>query len=762
MVSPLARYLRPFLLPALAFVLLCTNAGTAQAQTNAGTVIVQSGDAYILYDGIAQTFEIGTDGISRRMAFDPVSGYRLISFKNKLTGREWLAPGGGSSAELRLELDGQIISGSAQGFVLRGYNTQKAADGSVELIVEMARDSLVAHLHYVGFPGTSIIEQWVQVENRGKTELGNLTALDSFSTSMRPSRDPLTLYWVQGLNPPDPDKTKPHQVPTLRLMSARVTDGIEQVVQSGGRSSEASMGWFALASPSLREGLFGGIEWSGAWRLRAARANNQTMLEAGITGVSQNLAPGQIFESPRRFVGFYRGDLDNAANASHAFARTFLLRPRPANFPWTQYNTWFAYYTDLDEDRLRHEVDTAAALGLEIFYVDAGWYEGSPSHADFSWGLGSWRENRAKFPSGLAAFSDYVHGKGLKFGLWVEPERVDLQYVGPGKEISRDWLSPGTAFDEPPPPELPQSAQVCLGNREAREWMKGWLSRLVRDYKLDWLKWDNNFWMSCNPPGQPGNADYEHVRGLYEVLDYLRKEFPDLIIEDCASGGNRMDFGLMRRTDIAWLSDETDPSYRVRYHVFGASYPFPPEYLNSWLVESYFEHLADADADPALLRSWLRSRMMGAFGLSVSIQGWSAERRARVAAEIETYKRIRNILVKAAVYHLLPQSDLIEPELEPPTEPDAAELYDPTTDSAVVFLFRGAVRWSERRVRLKDLYPDTVYNIASADGVISQRRTGLQLMNQSMRFPYADSHPSTILFITPFRTHPTRNLKEQP
>lgn len=153
---------------------------------------------------------------------------------------------------------------------------------------------------------------------------------------------------------------------------------------------------------------------------------------------------------------------------------------------------------------------------------------------------------------------------------------------------------------------------------------------------------------------------------------------------------------------------------------------------------------------------------MGAFGLSVSIQGWSAERRARVAAEIETYKRIRNILVKAAVYHLLPQSDLIEPELEPPTEPDAAELYDPTTDSAVVFLFRGAVRWSERRVRLKDLYPDTVYNIASADGVISQRRTGLQLMNQSMRFPYADSHPSTILFITPFRTHPTRNLREQP
>jgi alpha-galactosidase len=762
MFSPLRCSLRQFLLPVLAFVLLCTNAGTAQAQTATGRIIVQSGDAYISYDDKAQTFEIGTNGISRRTAYSPGSGYRLISLKNKLTGREWLAPDGGASAELQMELDGRIISGSARDFVLRGYSTQKAADGSVELEVVMVRGSLVVHLHYASFPGTSILEQWVDVENAGKTGLGNLTVLESFSTGLRPSREPLTLYWVQGLNPPVPDRTKPRQVPTLRLMSVRMTEGIEQVVESPERSSETSMGWFVLAATTLREGMFGGIEWSGAWKLSAARTNDQTKLEAGIAGVSQNLAPGEIFESPRRFVGFYRGNLDSAANASRAFARKFLLRRRPADFPWTQYNTWFAYYTDLDETRLRGEVDAAAALGLEIFYVDAGWYEGSPSQADFSWGLGSWRENRTKFPSGLAAFSDYVHSKGLKFGLWVEPERVDLRYVGPDKEISRDWLSPGTAFDEAPPPDLPQMAQVCLGHREAREWMKGWLSRLVRDYKLDWLKWDNNFWMSCNPPGQPGNADYEHVRGLYEVLDYMRAEFPDLIIEDCASGGNRMDFGLMRRTDIAWLSDETDPSYRVRYHVFGASYPFPPEYLNTWLVESYFEHLADAERDPPLLRSWLRSRMMGAFGISVSIQDWSPEMRSMVDTEIKTYKRIRSILVNSAVYHLLPQSDLTEPELEPPTEPDAAEFYNPTTDSAVIFLFRGAVRWSERRARLRDLFPDTIYTVASADGVISLRRTGLQLMNQSINFPYADNHPSTVLFITPFRKHPSDNFEERP
>jgi alpha-galactosidase len=101
--------------------------------------------------------------------------------------------------------------------------------------------------------------------------------------------------------------------------------------------------------------------------------------------------------------------------------------------------------------------------------------------------------------------------------------------------------------------------------------MKRWLARLVRDYQVDWLKWDNNIWMSCDPIDQPGSANYAHINGLYEVLDFLRAEFPHLIIENCASGGNRMDYALMRRTDIAWLSDETDPSYRVRYHLFGAS-----------------------------------------------------------------------------------------------------------------------------------------------------------------------------------------------
>ena len=739
------------------FVLLAIIAGATTANAQQSDVplktIAQNADAYIGYDAATNTWEIGTNAIRRRMDYRPGAGFRLTRLTNKSTGREWLAPGSGTSAELNMQIAGQTITGSSRDFALVGYSTKQNIDGSLELIVSLRHtQQLIAHLHYIAFPGTSVIEQWAEIENAGATPLLDLVAMDSISVALRPSAESLMLYWVQGLSP-DISTDQQDPVPALRLHSLKLDNGVAQDIGSQGRSSEDCMGWFALAAPSLREGLFGGIEWSGDWDLRAARDANQTTLEAGLKNIRHTLAPGEIFSAPRRFLGFYRGDLDDAANASHTFARLFLLRPHPADFPWTQYNTWFAHYGTLREDVLRREVDIAAELGLEAFVLDAGWYEGSHDHGEFSFGLGTWREDTTKFPSGIADFSDYVHAKGLKFGLWVEPERVDLDAIKLGEEVMPEWLAPGTDFNATPPPDTPRTTQVCLGNPEARAWVKGWLTRIIRDYHVDWLKWDNNAWYTCNPPGQTGDADYAHVLGLYEILDYLHQEFPNLIVENCASGGNRMDYALMRRTDIAWLSDQTDPSYRVRYHVTGASYPFPNEYLNSWIVESYWEHLADAQDNPEELRAWLRSRMMGAFGISMVMLGWDENTRQVAADEIKEYKNLRQLIADGKRYQLLPQNNL-EENLQPPDEPDAAEFFDPIQNKGVVFLFRGQVAWKDRRVLLKGLNPAAFYEIRTIDGTAVVRETGRQAMSQPFLFPYADTPPSTLLLITPITNQP--------
>ena len=721
-----------------------------------GKIVAQSGDAYIAYNAATKTWEVASSGIRRRMEYHSAEGFRLMRLTNRLTGREWLAPGSGTASELRMTLGDQEITGSAKDFIYKDYHTIQRVNKSLELIVTLAQKEMDVHLHYVVFPGVSVIEQWAEIENTSQSALPPLTSWESFSIALRPSTDILTLYWVQGLNPSIVKESKQDPVPTLRLRSAKIDQGVGPRIGSTGRSSEQAMGWFALTALGSRGGMFGGIEWSGDWQLRVAREGDNTVLRAGLQGIRVRIAPGEKFESPRRFVGFFSGDFDDAANASHAFARAYLMRPRPADFPWTQFNTWFAFHTDIDEEKLRREADIAAELGLEVFYVDAGWYEGSPPVADFSFGLGTWRENREKFPSGLAAFSDYVHSKGMKFGLWVEPERVDVRYAGPGTEISLEWL----AYYDPNrivPEGAARTAQICLGNRAAREWVKTWLARLIRDYRVDWLKWDSNAWASCNPPGEPGEGDLAHVRGLYEIFDYLRAEFPHVIVENCASGGNRMDYGLLRRTDIAWLSDETDPSYRVRYHVTGASYAFPSEYLNSWFVPSHFERLDEAEKDVLVLRTWLRSRMMGAFGISHSMKDWSAGMRANVGAEIQRYKSYRKIITNGKQYHLLPQSDL-QVDLEPPSEPDAAEFFDPATNAGVVFLFRGVVPWSDRRVLLKGLDPNLRYEVTSADGVIAVKQTGRQLMSQSIQYQYEVGRPSALLFIkpSPLPATPTR------
>jgi alpha-galactosidase len=312
-------------------------------------------------------------------------------------------------------------------------------------------------------------------------------------------------------------------------------------------------------------------------------------------------------------------------------------------------------------------------------------------------------------------------------------------------------MAPGTdprTANEPDDPNLPASAaQICLGNRAAREWMKGWLSRLVRDYQLDWLKWDYNIWMSCDSPGTIGEGNYAHIKGLYEVLDYLHAQFPTLIVEDCASGGNRMDYGLMRRTDIAWLSDETDPSYRVRYHVTGASYPFPPEYLNSWLVDSYFESLSKSE-DSRLFQGYLRSRMMSGFGISVNTETLTTSQKSQIVEEVERYKSVRDIIAKGKIYRLLPQNDLTV-DLEPPNDPDGAEFYDESTKTGVVFLFQGKTPWDRRRLLLKGLDSNTRYQVTSGDRTISLVRTGQQLMRSGVTFTYDASRPSVFLTLAP-------------
>src|SRR5262249_37170349 len=155
-----------------------------------------------------------------------------------------------------------------------------------------------------------------------------------------------------------------------------------------------------------------------------------------------------------------------------------------------------------------------ASIGVELFVMDAGWYEriGSQGPLDFSAGLGLWVADAGRFPGGLASLSEYAHSLGMKFGLWVEPEGLDLAMMG-AAGVDEEWLATnGGGYGSE------RVGQICLGGSTGREWVVDHIGTLIDQVQPDYIKWDNNGWINCDRDGHGhGGTDgnFAHVRGLY-------------------------------------------------------------------------------------------------------------------------------------------------------------------------------------------------------------------------------------------------------
>ena len=261
-------------------------------------------------------------------------------------------------------------------------------------------------------------------------------------------------------------------------------------------------------------------------------------------------------------------------------------------------------------------------------------------------------------------------------------------------------------------------------------WAVEWVGNLVESIGARWLKWDSNYWGVCDNPDHGhglGDAEAAQLNGVYVVLDALRARFPDLIIENCAGGGTRMDFGFASKTHTAWVSDATDPPQRVRAHMAGATYLFPPSMLNTWLVESRYEGLDHHDMPDPILRAHVRSRMLGAFGISCRMTRWTAQTRRIVTEEIAAFKEYRHLLKDGYVAHLLPQPTLDSATLKPPSAWEAFQFHDRAGTDAVVLAFRNLSLAAETTITLKGLDPAATYFVTD-DGGRSHSLSGETLM----------------------------------
>lgn len=319
----------------------------------------------------------------------------------------------------------------------------------------------------------------------------------------------------------------------------------------GGRSSNGTLPFFNVAWG--HGGVMVGIGWSGQWAASVHRETPQTLrLQAGQQTFRARLRPGERIRTPRLLLVFWQG---RERLRGHHLLRQLLLAhycPRingelalpPVAHPTSA--TILADGKPANEENQLEMLRAAADLGVEAFWLDAYWFpQGFPG------GVGTWAPRPEDFPRGLRPLSNAAHAAGMKFILWFEPERV-----APGSQIAREHPEFCFAVGE-------GDWVYNLGNPAAREFMTELLARSIEEYGVDIYREDFNidplpFWQAADEPDRQGLAEVGFVEGLYAMWDALRERFPHLAIDNCASGGRRIDLETVSRSYALWRSDFQD------------------------------------------------------------------------------------------------------------------------------------------------------------------------------------------------------------
>ncbi|MGD0093356.1 MAG: alpha-galactosidase [Planctomycetota bacterium] len=313
---------------------------------------------------------------------------------------------------------------------------------------------------------------------------------------------------------------------------------------NGGRSSNGTFPFFNLECAP--QGLIAAIGWTGQWAASVERAaNGTTRLCAGLERTRLLLHPGERIRSPRILLLPWQGDLTAAHNR---FRRLMLFHyvPRQNGKPvllpafWQGYDRYNGHATWPTEAGQINAAQAAKECGCEFLWLDAAWFPGG-----FPNGVGNWVAS-GKFPNGLKPVSDAAHALGLKFIVWFEPERVAA-----GSQIAKEH------------PEFVHGANgglFKLDDPAARRWLTDLLLKRIEEYGIDWYRNDFNMdpldsWRKNDAPDRQGMTEIRYIEGLYAMWDEFIARRPGLVVDNCASGGRRIDLEMCMRSVPLWQSD---------------------------------------------------------------------------------------------------------------------------------------------------------------------------------------------------------------
>lgn len=570
--------------------------------------------------------------------------------------------------------------------------------------------------HVTVYPDTALCETWHTVHNYGVDSV-QLTRLDSLVLDLPPAAYDILSYtsgWGAEFN----------------AVRALLSD-VPLLETRRGRSSKDHHPWFAVFHPDGTI-LSASVAWSGNWVFRFEQHDDGGVrLSGGLHDWewTHTLAPGTALDSVPVVVALgNNGDL-NTVSTQYARVGRHHWYPRMAlgdQLP-VEWDQWWSYEDhQIDEHVFRANVDVAAQLGIEVCTLDAGWF--GPSDPGSFWNdyRGDWADvNTARFPSGLRALSDYVHERGMAFGLWCEIEALGqyarLAEQHPDFVATRDGERLG---------------YVCFGNPAVEAWAVATLGGLIDGYGVDWIKLDFNLdpQAGCDRTDhghEAGDGLYAHYQGYYRALEHLRARYGNVVLENCSSGGLRIDLGILRRVIPTFLSDPDWPEHGLQL-IWGASTMLAP---NAWLHWGWSEWInghprqdfnpRDPQLQPHQFDYYTRIGMLGAWGLSQKLPElppWVAE---RYAAHIDLYKTtLRRFVRDADLYRLTEQ-----PHRNGAGDRWAAFQYvQPSATEHLVSVFRLPGGAPTRTFRLYELDAERTYEVQWLLTERTERRRGADLI----------------------------------
>ena len=502
-------------------------------------------------------------------------------------------------------------------------------------------------IHFTAHYAEDVISQYVKISNEGKKSITiNNAASSNFTLSAGAYY--LTHFYGSWAN-------------EMNLKEEKLTQGTKVIETTSGIQTTFSANpsfLISLNKPACENSgeVYGGaLAWSGNYKLSFnVDIYGDLDVLSGINPFASEypLKAGQSFQTPEMILTYSAAGKGQVSRNFHDWSRRYALA-HGDKLNDILLNSCEGAYFSFDEKTLTDMMDNAAAFGIEMFVLDDGWFGNNFPRNNDDAGLGDWQTNTQKLPRGIDYLAGYAHSKGLRFGIWIEPEMVnpqsDLAHKHP------EWI-------------------VKSGKREnalsRNQWMLDLTNPQVQDFivktfdevlalssHITYVKWDAN--RSVTHAGSeylPANEQtrfwYDYVRGLYNTYERIRAKHPEVEIQLCSSGGGRADFGALKYHDEFWASDNTNAPDRI-FIQYGTSTFFPAQAMAS--------HVSASPNHQTEMLTPLKFRfdvaMSGRLGMELQPSDLNGDEYEFAKQGIATYKQIRPIVQLGDLYRLISPYD---------------------------------------------------------------------------------------------------------